>query len=112
MKFEIQPREVTISDVKVADKTYDGTMISKITNAGAQPVNYDGDNLAIVIGKAAYADKNVGTDKAVSFTGFELAGSAAGNRQLDRTAGKHDCRYHREGDHHHRRDEWQETSKV
>ena len=25
MEFEIQPKEVTISDVKVADKTYDGT---------------------------------------------------------------------------------------
>lgn len=82
MKFEIQPREVTISDVKVADKTYDGTIDAKITNAGTLSVNYDGDNLAIVIGKAAYDDKNVGTDKAVSFTGFELSGSAAGNYKL------------------------------
>ena len=82
MKFEIQPREVTISDVKVADKTYDGTINAKITNAGTLSVNYDGDNLAIVIGKAAYDDKNVGTDKAVSFTGFELSGSAAGNYKL------------------------------
>ena len=82
MKFEIQPREVTISDVKVADKTYDGTIDAKITNAGTLSVNYDGDNLTIVIGKAAYDDKNVGTDKAVSFTGFELSGSAAGNYKL------------------------------
>lgn len=82
MEFEIQPREVTISDVKVADKTYDGTMNATITNAGTLSVNYDGDNLAIVIGKAAYDNKNVGTDKAVSFTGFELSGSAAGNYKL------------------------------
>ena len=82
MKFEIQPREVTIPDVKVADKTYDGTIDARITNAGTLSVNYDGDNLAIVIGKAAYDDKNVGTDKAVSFTGFELSGSAAGNYKL------------------------------
>ena len=82
MEFEIQPREVTISDVKVADKTYDGTIDAKITNAGTLSVNYDGDNLAIVIGKAAYDDKSVGTDKAVSFTGFELSGSAAGNYKL------------------------------
>ena len=82
MKFEIQPREVTISDVKVADKTYDGTIDAKITNAGTLSVNYDGDNLAIVIGKAAYDNKNVGADKAVSFTGFELSGSAAGNYKL------------------------------
>ena len=82
MEFEIQPKEVTISDVKVADKTYDGTTNATITNAGSLSVNYDGDNLAIVIGKAAYDNKNVGTDKAVSFTGFELSGSAAGNYKL------------------------------
>lgn len=82
MEFEIQPKEVTISDVKIADKTYDGTTNATITNAGTLSVNYDGDNLAIVIGKAAYDNKNVGTDKAVSFTGFELSGSAAGNYKL------------------------------
>lgn len=82
MEFEIQPREVTISDVKVADKTYDGTTNATIANAGTLSVNYDGDNLAIVIGKAAYDNKNVGADKAVSFTGFELSGSAAGNYKL------------------------------
>ena len=82
MEFEVQPREVTISDVKVADKTYDGTTNATITNAGTLSVNYDGDNLAIVIGKAAYDNKNVGADKAVSFTGFELSGSAAGNYKL------------------------------
>ena len=82
MEFEIQPKEVTISDVKVADKTYDSTTNATITNAGTLSVNYDGDNLAIVIGKAAYDNKNVGTDKAVSFTGFELSGSAAGNYKL------------------------------
>ena len=82
MEFEIQPREVTILDVRVADKTYDGTTNATITNAGTLSVNYDGDNLAIVIGKAAYDNNNVGTDKAVSFTGFELSGSAAGNYKL------------------------------
>ena len=82
MEFEIQPKEITISDVKVADKTYDGTTEAKITNAGTLSDNYDGDNLTIAIGSAAYDNKNVGTDKAVSFTGFELSGSAAGNYKL------------------------------
>ena len=82
MEFEIQPKEVTISDVKVADKTYDGTTNATITNAGTLSVNYDGDNLAIVIGKAAYDNKNVGTGKTVAFTGFALAGDAAGNYTL------------------------------
>ena len=34
MEFEIQHREVTISDVKVSDKTYDGTTNATITDAG------------------------------------------------------------------------------
>ena len=82
MEFEIQPKEITISDVKVADKTYDGTTEAKITNAGTLSDNYDGDNLTIVTGKAAYDNKNAGTGKVVSFTEFELSGSAAGNYKL------------------------------
>ena len=82
MEFEIQPKEITISDVKVADKTYDGTTEAKITNAGTLSDNYDGDNLTIVTGKAAYDNKNAGKGKVVSFTEFELSGSAAGNYKL------------------------------
>ena len=82
MEFEIQPKEITISDVKVADKTYDGTTEAKITNEGTLSDNYDGDNLTIAIGSAAYDNKNVGTDKTVTFTGFALAGDAAANYEL------------------------------
>ena len=82
MEFEIQPKEITISDVKVADKTYDGTTEAKITNAGTLSDNYDGDNLTIVTGSASYDNKNVGNGKTVSFTGFELSGSAAENYKL------------------------------
>ena len=82
MEFEIQPKEITISDGKVADKTYDGTTEAKITNEGTLSDNYDGDNLTIAIGSAAYDNKNVGTDKTVTFTGFALAGDAAANYEL------------------------------
>ena len=82
MEFEIEPKEVTISNVKVADKTYDGTNAAKITNAGTLSVNYDGENLKITTGKAAYENKNAGTGKKVTFTGFALEGDAAGNYEL------------------------------
>ena len=39
MEFEIQPKEITISDVKVADKTYDGTTEAKIKNEGTLSEN-------------------------------------------------------------------------
>lgn len=82
MEFEIQPKEITISDVKVADKTYDGTTEAKITNAGTPSVNYDGENLKVAAGKAAYDNKNVGKGKTVMFTGFALEGDAAANYKL------------------------------
>ena len=82
MEYEIEPKEVTISNVKVADKTYDGTTAAKITNAGTLSVNYDGESLKITTGKAAYENKNAGTGKKVTFTGFALEGDAAGNYVL------------------------------
>ena len=63
-------------------KVYDGTTAAKITNSGTLSDNYDGENLTIVTGTAAYEDKNVGTAKTVTFAGFTLGGSAAGNYAL------------------------------
>ena len=44
--------------------------------------NYDGDNLTIIPGSAAYNNKNVGESKPVTFSDFSLGGSAAGNYTL------------------------------
>ena len=81
--YEILKRSVTINNVTVeASKIYDGSADANITSAGTLSDNYDGDNLAIVTGKAHYSDRNVGTGKAVTFTEFALTGSAAANYAL------------------------------
>ena len=81
--YEIFTKGVTITGASVeATKVYDGTTAAKITSAGTLSDNYDGEKLTIVTGTAAYEDKNVGTAKAVTFTGFTLGGSAAENYQL------------------------------
>ena len=81
--YEIFTKGVTITGASVeAAKVYDVTTAAKITSAGTLSDNYDGENLTIVTGTAAYEDKNVGTAKAVTFTGFTLGGSAAGNYAL------------------------------
>lgn len=82
MEFEIQPREVTISDVKVADKVYDGTVDANITFTGTVNRLVNGDNVTIVSGKAAFADKNVGIGKAVAFSEFSIEGDDAANYVL------------------------------
>ena len=80
---DITAKEITIVGSLVEQtKVYDGTAAAAVTNAGAPSVNYDGDNLTIVAGKAAYDNKNVGTGKTVTFTGFTLSGDAAANYKL------------------------------
>ena len=79
----VKQKDVTIQGVAVkASKVYDGTAVATITGNGTLSANFDGENLTFHVGTAAYGDKNVGADKTVTFTGFSLEGSAAGNYRL------------------------------
>ena len=79
----VERKNVTIQDVAVeASRVYDGTANAAITDNGHLSANFDGENLTFRVGSAAYDDKNAGADKTVTFTGFTLEGSAAGNYQL------------------------------
>ena len=79
----VEQKNVTIQDVAVKEtKVYDGTTVAAITHNGRLSANFDGENLTFHVGTAAYDDKNVGADKTVTFTGFRLEGSAAGNYVL------------------------------
>ena len=82
MAWSIARKDVTVQDVAVASKVYDGTDNATITDNGHLSDNFDGENLTFHVGTAAYDDKNAGADKTVTFTGFRLEGSAAGNYQL------------------------------
>ena len=80
---DITVKEITINGAAVeASKVYDGTTDAKISNAGTLSDNYDGDDLTIVAGRAAYNNKNVGIGKTVNFTDFSISGAAAGNYKL------------------------------
>ena len=82
-EWEIAKKDVTIENTAVeSTKVYDGTAAATITNTGTLSANYDGDGLQIVSGTAAYDNKNVGTGKTVTFTGFSLTGDQAGNYRL------------------------------
>ncbi|MBR6279380.1 MAG: leucine-rich repeat protein [Bacteroidales bacterium] len=79
----INKKSVTITGVKSADRTYNGN-----TNATADisEAIIDGkvslDDLNITAGTASFSDKNVGTGKAVTFSGFTLTGTDANNYEL------------------------------
>ena len=82
-KFTIAQREVTITNAAVdTSKVYDGNTSARIAYAGIISNMVPKDDVKIVQGTAAYGDKNVGTAKTVTFTGFTLDGSAAGNYRL------------------------------
>lgn len=79
----ITAKSVTITGVTVeATKVYDGNNSVKITNNGTVNGKVDSDKVTIVPGKATYDNKNVGTTKTVTFTGFKLDGEDAGNYTL------------------------------
>lgn len=81
--FRITAKRVTIDGVTVEpSKTYDGTTDATIVTGGTLSANFDGHDLRIVTGSAAYDGKNAGTGKTVSFSGFSLEGDAAENYTL------------------------------
>ncbi len=84
----VTPKPVTISGVKANNKTYNGTDAAAfdLTDARIDGIVEDGvaDDLKInaANAKAVFEDVNAGTDKTVSFTGFELTGQDADNYTL------------------------------
>ena len=82
VSYAIAPKAVTISGLSVSDKVYDGTVTA--TYKGTVVINgkADGDDLCVVAGDAEFADAKAETNKIVSFTGWSLGGTAAGNYVL------------------------------
>ena len=81
-EFEITPKEVTISGVKVDNKVYDGKTEASIANIGTVRKLIDGDTVTVKAGTASFDDKNVGVGKTVTFTDFALSGDDAANYVL------------------------------
>jgi trimeric autotransporter adhesin len=80
-KADITARSVSITGLSASSKTYDGNRTASVSGAvvsgklGSDAVNPNG-------GTALFADKNVGNDKTVSFSGYSLSGGDAGNYSL------------------------------
>lgn len=78
---DIEQRGITVEGLTIADKEYDGTRVGTIEGTGTFGGTIAGDDLQIDVGvvNVEFADKNVGTDKAVSLSGVTLTGTDAGN---------------------------------
>jgi trimeric autotransporter adhesin len=73
--------KVLTGSFKAADKLYDGTVAATITTRSLSGV-VDNDDVTLVGGTATFVDANVGQDKTVTGTGFELSGADKGNYSL------------------------------
>ena len=82
--FTITPRTLTIGDLTVANKTYDGT--GKATISGTPTlvglVSCDEDKVTLAGGTPTFTIVNAGENIPVSFTDFSISGEAAKNYTL------------------------------
>jgi formylglycine-generating enzyme required for sulfatase activity len=78
----VNPKPVTISGLSADSKVYDGTATATASGIAVISGLVGGDTVTVSVGTAAFADKNVGTGKTVTFSGWSLSGADAGNYSL------------------------------
>ena len=78
----VAQKDVTITGLGAENKVYDGNDTATVTGTAAVAGKVGSDNVTVTGGTATFADKNVGTGKTVTFTGYTLSGTAAGNYNL------------------------------
>ncbi|MFD1787298.1 YDG domain-containing protein, partial [Sphingomonas floccifaciens] len=71
---------VAVSGLTAQNKVYDGTTQATLT--GGTITAFGSDVVTLTQGTAAFADKNAGTGKSVTVSGYALTGADAGNYTL------------------------------
>ena len=85
----ISAKELTISDLKVKDKQYDGKNTAAIDGTPTLVGVVDGDVLTLVNGVPTFDSVKIGKNIAISFTAFTLSGDSVtvGNYKLTQPTG-------------------------
>jgi trimeric autotransporter adhesin len=78
----ITAKPVTITGITALDKVYDGTTTAIITGTAKINEKIGDDEVTVISGTASFANKNVGTSKAIVFNGYRLTGADADNYVL------------------------------
>ncbi|MEI6601496.1 MAG: YDG domain-containing protein, partial [Comamonadaceae bacterium] len=78
---DITAASLSITNLSVADKTYDGTVAASISGTPALSGILSSDSVSLNVSNlsAAFADKNVGTGKPITVSGLSLSGPDARN---------------------------------
>ncbi|MER9300881.1 YDG domain-containing protein [Mesorhizobium sp. M0621] len=83
---DIDKALLALSGFTAANKTYDGTAIAMIANAGSLVGVVSGDSVSFGHGDASFQDKNAGSAKTVTLDGVSLNGADSGNYTIAGTA--------------------------
>jgi hypothetical protein len=74
-----KPITITVTSITASNKEYDGTTTAEVHGNVTISGEVSGDDVTIVKGNASFNDKNVGTNKPVTFSGFSLSGADVNN---------------------------------
>ncbi|WP_354296007.1 YDG domain-containing protein [Sphingomonas sp. 1185] len=83
----ITPASLIVAGVSVSGKVYDASTIAYLTGGSVNPLASDVVTLVTTGASGAFANKNVGTGKAVTASGYIISGSDAGNYTLVQPSG-------------------------
>jgi hypothetical protein len=75
----ITPKSLTLSNITISNKLYDGKVDATITNNGVLSGVVNSDDVILVTGTATFANKDAGDSKAINIEGFGLTGGKASN---------------------------------
>ena len=86
---DITARTLSISGISIANKTYNGSTNATITGTAILngAVVSDGIQLITSGATASFSDKNIGTNKAVTISGYTISGGAASNYAFTEPSG-------------------------
>lgn len=78
----VAQKDVTITGLGAENKVYDGSNSATVTGTADVAGKVGSDDVTVTGGTATFNNKNVGTGKTVTFTGYSLSGVDAGNYKL------------------------------
>jgi len=78
----ITAKALTITGLSASNKQYDGTTTATVTGTAVISGKISTDTVTVNAGTAAFANATVGNNKTVTFSGYSLTGTDAGNYTL------------------------------
>ena len=80
--INVAQKDVTITGLGAANKVYDGNTTATVTGTADVAGKVGSDAVTVTGGTATFDNENVGAGKTVTFGGYGLGGTAAGNYNL------------------------------